>query len=153
MGAAGPGGLTVLSGNPGCVGVYRDHLHVEGGPEQEVLGRNGDRLRPDPQFLGQQDDDVVGPGGVVAGQVFPLQVGVHGHLGASASAQGRHEVYGRPATATLDERYGSGEIMTMFIEWQAPRSGHWMRTPGVEMRPPAGGCRMSVEVDYRSAPC
>ena len=46
----------------------------------------------------------------------------------------------------------SGE-MTMSIEWQAPRSGHWMRTPGIEMRPPAGGCRMSVEADYRSAPC
>ena len=106
MDAAGPGGLPVPSGDAGGVSVYRDHLHVEGGPEQEVLGRNGDRLRPYPQFLGQQDDDVVGPGGVVAGQVLPLQVDVHGHLWASASAQGRYEVYGRPATATLDERYG-----------------------------------------------
>ena len=58
------------------------------------------------QPLRQQDDNVVGPGGVVAGQVLPLQVSVHGHLGASASAHGRYEVYGRLAAATLYERYG-----------------------------------------------
>ena len=55
-----------------------------------------------PSRLGQQDDDVVGPSGVVARQVLSLQVGVHGHLGASASANGRYEVYGRLAAATLD---------------------------------------------------
>ena len=94
----------MVSGDPWCVRVYRDHLHVERGPEQEALGRDGYRLRPGIQLLGQKDHDVVSLGGVVAGQVLSLQVGVHGHLGASASAQGRYEIYGRLAAATLDER-------------------------------------------------
>ena len=38
------------------------------------------------------------------GEVLPLEGGVHGHLGAAASAQGWGEVYGSLAPALLDER-------------------------------------------------
>ena len=66
----------MLSGDAGCVGVYRDHLHVERAPEQESLGRDGYRLRPAPQPLREQDHDAAGLAGVVARQVLSLQVSV-----------------------------------------------------------------------------